>query len=507
MATLAVSPGTLTPGFYLSVNLIAGSGAPSVGDLRVLLLTPKASTGDLTVDTEIRPGEGADSAAVAYGVGSLGNLMAQKLYEKFPTAQIDFGAPTAGSGTATKTVTFTGSPTGNNVVEVSVAGRVFQEAWLAGESASDIRDKVVARLLAETHRLPTTAAAGSTGAFSISSKVTGVVGNDIKVRVRLLYPATGTEASDSGTFANLTGGTTDASFVDILAAAQGREYHYIVLGISNADAVDTTSSSNVERAIVHVKAYNNGLNAKLQQIIYATTGSLSAAIPGAIARNEGFVQHFHCTNAQGLPGEWAAAEAGDRLRAVSLDPAANRIGNVLIGTDLYGSANINADKPTPAQCETAIAAGITIASYSANDDVFVVRPVTTYSQSQTGSPDRRLLDVQNVDATYIVARDLRSALPAEFPNAKITKDVPAGGELPPAGVIEERDIKAFVISRLRSWQRSGVVLGSALDTVIANGELSVRVNDSDPTQVDIFVPISIVPPLAKFGTVVNRNPV
>src|SRR5690606_29982775 len=149
----------------------------------------------------------------------------------------------------------------------------------------------------------------------------------------------------------------------------------------------------------------------------------------------------------------------------------------------------------------------TIASYSANDDVFVVRPVTTYSQSQTGSPDRRLLDVQNVDATYIVARDLRSAVPAEIPNAKITKDVPAGGEVPPAGVIEERDIKAFVISRLRSWQRSGVVLGSALDTVIANGELSVRVNDSDPTQVDIFVPISIVPPLAKFGTVANRNPV
>jgi phage tail sheath gpL-like len=151
-------------------------------------------------------------------------------------------------------------------------------------------------------------------------------------------------------------------------------------------------------------------------------------------------------------------------------------------------------------------AGVSINSYDAAGNIIAVRPVTTVSQDAQGAPERRLLDTQNVDAVYIVARDLRSSLPAEFPNAKISRDTLPGEDPPPVGVIEERDVKGFTISRLRFWERQGVVLKSALDEVITNGELIVQVNASDPSQVDILVPITIVPPLAKFGVVVNRNP-
>ena len=73
-----------------------------------------------------------------------------------------------------------------------------------------------------------------------------------------------------------------------------------------------------------------------------------------------------------------------------------------------------------------------------------------------------------------------------------------------AGVIEERDIKAFVIGRLRLFQAAGVVTKASLDTAIESGTLIVQVNALDSTQVDIVLPFSIVPPLAKFGVVMGR---
>ena len=71
---------------------------------------------------------------------------------------------------------------------------------------------------------------------------------------------------------------------------------------------------------------------------------------------------------------------------------------------------------------------------------------------------------------------------------------------------EERDIKAFIIAELRTWERRGVIQKARLDAAIADGSLIVQVNDDDPTQVDIVIPLSIVQPLAKMGTTVQRVP-
>lgn len=506
MTNLAVSPGTLSPGLYLKVNLIAGAGAVGIGALRVLLLSPRASTGNLVADEEVRAGEGEDSAAVAFGNGTYGHLAARQIYAKFPTAQIDFAAPTAGAGAATGSITFSGTPSQNTAVEVTVAGRTFQLGWLAGEAIGDIRDKVIAAINQRSDRLPVTASAGGAGVVTITSKVTGNIGNDVRIRARLLFAQSDDEAVTPDTLTALAGGTTDPDVTDILGVAQGREYHYIVPCLSNADAVATAASSNAARIRDFIAANNEGLSAKLQQLIYASTTTLAAATAAAVSRNSGFVQHVLCINGQSLPCEFAAAEAGDRLASVSVDPASNRIGNV-IGSGLFGSVNPVADKPTPAQTESAIGSGVSIVSYDTGGNLFAVRPVTTYSQTESGGPDRRLLDTQNVDAAYIIARDLRGALPAEFPNAKVQRDTAPGQEPPPVGVIEERDIRTFVIGRLRVWQRNGVILGAALDAAVEDGSLSVRVNDLDPTQVDIVVPLQVIPGLAKFGVVVNRQPV
>ncbi len=503
----AVSSGTLTPGIYIKVNLVAGTSGPNAGELRTLLLSPKSSSGDLTPDTEIRSGGGEETAGTAFGVGTPGHLAAKQFYAGFPSGVVDFGAPAAAAGTSTMNFTLSGAPTSNRAIGVRVAGREFEVAWLVGETLADVRDKVINGILQRTQDLPATAASGGAGVVAVSGKVLGNISNDIRVRI-WLKPTTGTvgtEAISPNVLTNLVGGTTDPDYTNILAAAQGKEYHVILPCLSNADAEVTGASSNAERALIHIELYNEGLEAKLQTLVYGSTRTQSAAIAAAQARNVGYGEHVFLLNGQSLPCEFAGAEAGDRLAGTAVDPAINRIGN-RIGTSLYGSQDPVGDAPTQPESESALGSGVSILGYDTAGNIIVIRPITTYSQNSAGGPDRRLLDVQNVDATYIIARDLRAALPQEFKNAKIIKDQAPGAQEIPKGVTEERDIKAFVISRLRSWVRQGVALGSALDEAITSGELIVEVDEGDATQVNIVVPVSIIPPLAKFGLVVNRNP-
>lgn len=505
---IAVSPGVLTPGLYLVVNLIAGAASPSVGTLQTLMIAPVASDGDLTPETEFRSGGGPDSAAVAYGNGSPGHLMAKQLYAENPTAVVTFAGSPDAAGSATGNMTFTGTPSANTAVRCDVMGREFDVAWNAGETNNDIRDRVITAINSRSANLSVVASSGGAGVVTCTFKVLGNIGNDCKISAKLLNPQSGTEVAGPTTLTALTGGSTDPDYTDVLANASGEEYHFIVGALSNADAIQTGSSNNPARIISHIETFNTGLNAMLQQVITASTTSLALASAAAEDRNVGFAQHDLTINARSLPCEFAAAECGSRLAWISLDPAANRIG-VTKGTSgalLYGSADPIADKPTFSETEAAIGSGVSINSYDAAGNIIAVRPVTTVSQDPQGAPERRLLDTQNVDAIYVVARDLRSALPAEFPNAKVSRDTLPGEDPPPVGVIEERDIKGFVISRLRFWQNQGVLLKSALDQVIADGTLIVQVNASDPSQVDILVPATIVPPLAKFGVVVNRNP-
>jgi phage tail sheath gpL-like len=499
---LAVNPSVLTPGLYLIVNLLAGAASPGTGTLRVLLLSPKASGGTLTADTEIRAGGGPASAALAFGTGALGHLVGKLIYGKAPLAQVDFGAPTAGSGSATTDVTASGSPAENIAVELDVMGREFEVAWNASETADTWKTRAIAEIQSRTSDLMVVPSDGGVGVVTLTSKVAGNVGNDVKVKAKL-SAASGTADISPTSYTNLVGGTTDADFSTILALAAGREYHFILICTSNADYVATGASAGPEEVLAHINALNEGGNAKLQQAIFASTTTLAAAKTAAVARNDGVAEHVLVINGRSLPAEVAGRELGGRLAALNLDPNPNRIGEEMDG--LYASGDVITDTPTEPEVEDALGSGVAICNYDAQGDLFIVRPVTTYSQDASGGADRRLVDVSIVDATYIMSRDVRSYLPQEFPNAKVQKDAAPGDDPPPAGVVEERDVKTSLITRLRFWQRRGVILGAALDEVIASGELVVEVNETDSGQVDILIPHKVVPLLSKFGVVVERR--
>lgn len=499
----AVAASVLTPGIFVTVDLLAGAANPGTGAINILLIAPKTSAGNLTVDTEVRAGTGLGSALTAYGAGAIGYLAARALYAKDPAATVDFCAPTAGSGAATISITATGSPAADTAVNLTIAGTLFQIPWLNGQSADTFKATAIAQINASSTTCPATASAGGTGVTTLTFKTTGKPGNDCLVQAVLNAAQTGTEAlSGAATPTHLSGGTTDFDVTTVLSSASGKEYHFIVLCSSNADA-QAASGTNTAKIKTQIGNNNTGLNAKLQQCIVASTGAESAAKTGAIGLNSAVFQHINMVDAQSLPGVLAAREAGARSAAIKIDPAANRIGEVI--DNVVASYQPITDTPTLAGSEDALGNGVSLTGYTANLTPILIRPITTYSQDSLGAPDRRCLDVQNVDAAYIVVRDVRTMLAQTYPNAKIMKDAPAGSEPPDIpGVVEERDIKGSVINRLRFWQRQGVVDKTRLDSAIADGSLIVQVDASDETQVDVVMPFKIVKPLAKFSLYAQR---
>ena len=503
---IAVSPSVLTPGLYLIVDLLAAASSPGVGTLRTLIMSVKSAAGDLTEDTEVRTIADADDGIVAFGPGAPGHLAAKLLFAQFPGAVVDAIAPTAVGSVATLALTLSGTPTANNAIAFDIMGVTFTVDWFVGDSLNDVAVRAQDAIVERSESLLVTALA-TVAVLDINAKVTGRTGDDVKVHARLVGPATGGAAIAGATSPTpLAGGTSDADYTVALSNVVGEEYHYILPCLSNADATEVATVSNVRRVYNHIIALNEGKDAKLQQFIVSSTVDVSAATAATpdseSASNATFGEHILCINGRNLPCQLAAREAGGRLKAISIDPAANRIGEDM--SEYIGAVDKIADKPTPGESEQAIGGGVSLISYTAQGSETLVRAVTTHSQTVSGAADRRLLDTQNVDGTYIIARDLRTALPQEYPNAKIAPDTKPGEDPPPKGVIQPRDIKTFVITRLRFWQDEGVATKKSIDDAIADGSLSVEINDSDPTQVDIVVPFAIVPPLAKTGVVVQR---
>jgi phage tail sheath gpL-like len=472
-------------------------------------MATKSSAGDLTDDTEVRTLTGTDSAVTAFGTGTLGHLASKIIYAKHAPAVVDAISPIAGSGSATLQLTATGAPSGSaSTFDIGVIGRTGEVVWEVGETPTQFMAKCLNWVNERSDDLPCNAAAGAAGVGDFTSTVAGNIGNDIQMKVAI-RTQTGTEAVAGATdWTNFSGGSSDPDFTNALAALAGREYHFILGCLSNADAGNIASSSNADKIYGHINSYNTGKDAKLQQGVVGFSGALATAI-AATPHANGFnnaewMQMPYCLNGLSMPAEFGARLLVERLSAIVLDPAANIIGNTM---DLvYGSKDKINDKPTASESEQALGAGVSLFSYNAQDQEVLVRSITAHSQTGAGAPDRRLLDTQNVDAAYIIARDLRDNLPLEFANAKLAEDNEAPTTPLPPGVVQPRDIKAYIVSRLRFWVAQGVADGDALDDSLDNNELIVEINASDPTQVDIVVPTKILQPLAKMGVQVDRQP-
>lgn len=498
----AVSPTVKTPGFYLLLNLLAGGASSSSAALRILIMAPKSSAGTITADTQLEQDVAGESAvSTLLGVGTPGHLAAKRIFAAFGRAKVDVVSPAASAGaSATGTLTFTGTVTAAMTMKVTIKGVEIYSPWLVGESVTVAAATLVGKINQKTSDLPLTAS-NVAGVVTLTPKIPGPWANDITLFVDI-YEGTGGVLTASG--ANLTGGTTEPDFTNALDLVKDREYAYIVPCVSNADAQSASASSNPGRIKTHIDTYDEGMQAKLQQAIVGLTGSLSSAKTGAIGRNYGPMQYVFCLAGQSLGCEFAGYEAGRRALLEVDDPTVNRVGEVL-PTALFGPRDVVGDKPTAIEVEDGLSNGLSIINITQSGNLFLVQPITTYSQDAQGAPDARLFGVEGVSGTYAFARDLRATVPVEFDGAKIVQDLSPEDEDPPKGVTERRDVEAFVLSRADVFVKRGVVRGDKLNEAIANKDIYVEIDGLDESQVNIVFPVWIVKPLTKFSAVIQRK--
>ena len=500
----AVSSAVKTPGFYLRVNLLGATASPGTAQERGLIIAPQNSSGgDITDDTEVRKIFGADDASISHGPGGQGHLMAQRLFEEYNLASVDIISPAESAGlAATITHVYVNSPTVNSVVRFDFAGRIVDVAWNAGESATVGRDRAVATINGFTDIIPAIASAGAGGGdLDVDAKSAGLWGNDITTGASFLSGGAGATITSGGS--QLAGGTLEPDLTAALSAIQTTEYRVIVGGLSNTDAQTTGATSNGDRLRLHINAEETGLDALLQVGIIGHTGSTASMKAGAIDRNDEAMQYVGAPAFQSLPCELAAAEAGNTLEAINVRRANfNRIGNQYIG--IFGPKDPVNDKLTFNEGEDLLTNGVTAITLAPiTNDPQLLRPITAHSQ-QAGNPDFRAFDMSDTYGAYFVADDIRVNLPIEFKNTSIVEDLPAGADALPPGVVERKDVFEWVKSRMFIHARLGILDRGKLEESIQAGTLVVEIDDSDDTQVNIFIPASVIKPLAKFSGVVSK---
>lgn len=495
----AVASSVKTPGLFLTVNLLAAVANPGTASLRTLLIAPKSSAGDITVDSEVRQCFGPDDVATALGAGTPGHLASKRFFERFGLGRLDVVAPTAsGGGTATETQTYSGTATENSTIRIKIHGRVIDVPWLSGEANTAFVTRAVSYINQQSSDLFVTASDGGIGDLDLTAKVAGPWGNDVLISTEIFEGGGGITISANPSA--LASGTTEPDWTTALGVVNTTEYAAIIGCASNADAT-ATSACNPERLADHINTYETGGNALLQVGFIGHTGTISNVKAGAIDRNNEAMEYVFGQTFADLPCELAGAEAGDALNYASIRSNFNRIGNV---HNLYGPYDPVAEKLTGAEVEDLLENGVSPLDIAqGTGQIYLVRPITTHSLD-SATPDYRAFDMSDTLGMYAVARDMRTALPQQFPNASISEDLAPGGDPLPPGVVERRDVEEFVISRLVFQTRLGVVQKAALDSAVENDELIVEIDSVDPTQVNIFMPLAIVKPLAKFGVVAAK---
>jgi phage tail sheath gpL-like len=508
-APKAMASSIRSPGFYLLINLLAGASNPGTSPLLALLIAQVVGSGDITVDTEVRRCADADAVAVALGEGSPGHLAAIQMFAAYGSLLLDVVAPTAATGAAaTITLTISGTPTDENQFQVDLAGRKSDIiSWAVGESIATFRSRAIGIINAMRTDLgrallPVTASAGTGGGdLDLDADAHGTWGNDFTVGITRIRGSGGVFTAPA---ANLSGGTGEFNITTALGSVAVTEYAAIGLATSNADATDATSSSNAERLQLHLEEKKSGLDALLQYGFIGHTGSIANVKAGAIGRNGVDMTYAYAQNAQSLPAELMGWELGDAMRWYQLRPSYNRIANP--APYILGAKSRTADKLLGTEREDLLMNGVTPYDFApVGTGIVLVAPITTHSLDSGGNNDTRAYYQLETWTFNAVGRDLRTAVPQEFPNASITADLPANADALPEGVVERRDVYAFVVERLRSLARLGWLQTVYLEQVIASGELIVEIDEQDESQVNIFIPSRAVKPLAKFSGVIHKT--
>jgi phage tail sheath gpL-like len=329
-----------------------------------------------------------------------------------------------------------------------------------GISTTDTPTTIATNLLAELATmadLPVSYTAAA-GVVTFKALNKGTVGNQINLNASITAPGV------TATATAMTGGAVDPNLAAALAVCFPGNY-----SIYAVPYIDQTNLQTLRTQVEAVSAYNQQRGAIG---VYGFTGALAAATTLAGEINDGRMLEAYLPGSFSAPFEIAAAMAA--VIASSTDPA--------MPLNTLELAGINspplADYLTQTEIESLLWNGVTPLKVDADQNVAIVRAVSTYTTNSSGIADPSLLDITTIRSLDYVRLACRTVIGLRFPRSKN----------PPGMAAKVRSTLLTTLLQLEGLE--------IVENVEANAAgLLVEQDSQTNTQLDAKIPAAVVPGL------------
>lgn len=472
------------PGVYVEVtNILAQSGLSQL-NTRILVVGQRLSTGTVAegVPTLVTSKQ---QAVTFFGRGSmLANMFAtlfdnNPFTEKWAVALDDDAAGTAASGT----LTITGPATASGTINLYVDGVRVQCAVTSGDVQNTIATNLAAAINANED-LPVTANA-ATNVVTVTARNKGAVSNTIDMRLNY-RGVQGGETTPSGVsiaIVQLTGGATNPDIATAINVLPDEIYNFWLVPY-----IDTT---NLVAVYEELQSRWSALRQLDGFAMTAAKGSVSTLTTLGSNYNSQFLSILDAGfNSPTPPHIFASALVGQVAFSATNDPALPF--NTLPLVDVLPSPP--EDRRTISERNTLLFAGIATHKVLRDGTVVIDRLITTYQTNTADQPDASYLDANTLFNLSYIKQDYRDYMSTTFARFKLAQDgtIIAPGQL----ITTPSAVKGAIIGRFLLWQAAGLVQ----DLQSFKTQLTVTVNNSDPTRLDVLMPPTLISGLQLIAT-------
>ena len=419
------------PGVFATVD--ASKANDGTVNQRTLIIGQMLSGGTATAGVGVISA-GPGDAQTAFGPGSGMALMVER-YRALDLVGTLWCLPmvdATGAAAATATATIAGPATAAGTIPLYVNGVYIGCPVNSGDIATVIATNMTATINAYTSTLgnPLSVIASVSGAIvTTTARNKGTIGNQGTLLLSVLGPTAGqgqlgtsNVAGVTVTLTTFTGGATDPSVANALAALPDSPFDFIVVPYNDTvslNAVQAFLSDAAGRWNWSVQLFGGAFTAK--------GGSLSTRTTWSTARND---QHAAAMGAFGSPSpDWAWAVDYCAVAAVSIrsDPTLP-IGGLTTGAALNVMAPPLANRDNFAARQTLLFDGMSTFKVDTAGVVHVDRAITTYQFNAAGGADNSYLNLNVPYQLMAYIRTVETMLGSNFNQVKLVAD---GSRIPP----------------------------------------------------------------------------
>lgn len=479
------------PLFYAELN--AGT-PPYSGVSRTLLIGRSSSTaGSAAQGVAVQLG--SQDPVALFGPGTMLAEMAVIARWHNPTGAI-WALPIPDSyytspGSATGSISFTGTATQAGTFTRYIAGRAYSCGVALGDTATTVANNWLAAVNAgytlynRQMAAPVTAAIDGSHVYQVdlTARHPGPEGNSIRIEAGVI----GNEVDPAGitaTITAMTGGTATLSFAEVLADLGSQKFDWIVGPYSTTQNLNDVQSFLADSGSGR---WSPTVGLGGHYITY-NDGNLSAQTSLGTARNDKHTTIIVGNQYPQAPWAWAAAWGG--IVGLSKNLGAFLSDAVEIARPLQTLQLQGFNPPASRSNEWALSdrqalytSGMAAMTFGADGTPQIDRACTTYQTNPAGAADITFLDLETLACSAYNIAYLKNLILTTYPRCVLLDSNPGNLQ----GVATPAQIKSTIINGYTDLCNIG---GTAQNAALFAQYLIVD-TDTDPSRVDVYLPENV----------------